>query len=182
MFGVQTQNRFDLVETDDQIRIYSGAGKIPHGMSRLTKDGRKRELFSITLHTLRKDGFMYLKSQGDWGEFLTKPLALFDSSLTVNAQAQFGEVRFQITDMESRPVEGFAFDDCVPLKEADSLAHPVSWRGSDLEKIAGKVIRLEVQLRNADLYSIRGNFHFLDAQDRWMLDDGKKIDASLFDF
>jgi hypothetical protein len=29
---------------------------------------------------------------------------------------------------------------------------------------------------------LRGKFHFLDAQDRFMLDDGQPIDPSLFDF
>ena len=75
---------------------------------------------------------------------MTKPLALFDRNLTVNAQAQFGEVRFQVTDMESRPVDGLTFEDCIPLQEADSLKHPVSWRGGDLKEVLGKVIRLDV--------------------------------------
>ncbi|MEK6239493.1 MAG: hypothetical protein N2C14_32645, partial [Planctomycetales bacterium] len=169
-----------LVETDDEIRIYSGTGKIPHGMSRFTKNGRERKLFGVTLHTLRKDGFMSLASQGDWGEFLSKPLALFDDHLTVNAQAAFGEIRFQLTDMKSQPVEGFTFEDCVPLKEADSLAHPVSWRKGILRDCLNKVVRLEVQMRNAQLYAFTGNFHFLDAQDQWMIDDGKPIVTTLF--
>ena len=42
-------------------------------VSRVTPRDRERELFAITLHTLRKDGFTYLRSQGDWGEFLSKP-------------------------------------------------------------------------------------------------------------
>jgi hypothetical protein len=41
---------------------------------------------------------------------------------------------------------------------------------------------LEVQLRNAELYSFSGDFHFLDAQDRWMIDDGKPVDRTLLDF
>ncbi|MCA9069603.1 MAG: hypothetical protein KDA84_11800, partial [Planctomycetaceae bacterium] len=171
-----------LVETDDEIRIYSGTGKIPHGMSRMTKDGRTRELFSITLHTLRKDGFMFLESEGDWGEFLSKPLTLFDEKLTINAQAKYGEIRFQLTDMESRPVEGFTFEDSITLKEADSLSHHVAWRKGNLRNVLNKVVRLEVQLRNAQLYAFHGNYHFLDAQDRWMLDDGKPIDPTLFNF
>jgi hypothetical protein len=125
---------------------------------------------------------MSLQSQGDWGEFLSKPLALFDEHFTVNAQATFGEIRFQLTDMESRPIEGFTFEDCVPLKEADSLAHPVSWRKGNLRDVLNKVIRLEVQLRNAQLYAFRGDFHFLDAQDWSMIDDGKPIDRTLLDF
>ncbi len=170
--GIQASS---LVETDDEIRIYSGSGKIQHGTSGQTPNGRQRELFAITLHTLRKDGFMYLSSQGNHGEFLSKPLALFDEPLTMNAQAQFGKVQFQITDMESRPVEGFTFEDCIALRDADSLRHPLTWRQGKLSTLFNKVVRLEIRLRNAELFSFRGNFHFLDAQDRWMLDDGKPI-------
>ena len=177
--GIQSSS---LVETDDEIRIYSGAGKVPHGMSRLTKNGRQRELFATTLHTLRKDGFMFLQSQGDWGEFLSKPLTLLDDKLTVNAQAKFGEIRYQLTDLESRPVEGFSFDDCLPLQEADALAQPLAWRTGNLRDVLNKVVRLEVQLRNAQLFAFHGNFHFLDAQDRALLDDGQPIDTTLFDF
>ncbi len=171
-----------MVETDNEIRIYSGAGKVLHGLSGSTKNGRKRGLFSILLHTLRKDGFTFLESKGDWGEFLSKPLTLSRGQLTMNAKAPFGEVRFQITDLKSRPVEGFTFEDCIPLKEDDKIAFPIRWKAGKLQDVVGKVIRLEVQLRNAQLHAFHGRFHFIDAQDLWMLDDGKSIDISMFDF
>lgn len=79
-------------------------------------------------------------------------------------------------------IEGCTFDDCTPLASGDSLSWPLSWRGGRLEELLGKIVRLEVKFRSARLYAFRGNFHFLDAQDRWMLGDGKPIDASLFHF
>jgi hypothetical protein len=170
-----------LIETENEIRIYSGAGKIMHGMSRTTETARKRELFAITQHTLRKDGFTYLRPRGDWGRFLSKPMTLNRTGLTMNALASFGEIRYQITDLESRPVKGFTFEECVPLRDVDSLTHPLSWREGKLETLVNKVFRLETRLRNARLFSIRGDWHFLDAQDRWMLDDNKPINTALFD-
>ena len=177
--GIQSSS---LVETDDELRIYSGAGKVLHGMSGRTRNSRQRELFGITQHVLRKDGFMYLEPKGDRGEFLSKPLALVDDNLTVNAEATFGEAKFQLTDLESRPIEGFTFADSMGLHEADSVAYPLKWRGGDLRDLRNKVVRLEAELRNARLYAVRGKFHFLDAQDRWMLEDGKAIDPTLLDF
>jgi len=162
-----------LVETDDELRIYSGSGKPPHGRSRQLARG-KEDMYGILLHTLRKDGFVYLEPEGDHGELLTKPLALTDPLLTCNAQADFGEVRFQITDMESRPVEGYTFEDNLPLAGGDSLKHKIAWRDKTLDDVLGKVVRLQIRLRNARLYAIHGAFHFLDAQDRWMLDQGKR--------
>ena len=41
---------------------------------------------------------------------------------------------------------------------------------------------MEVKLRDARLYAFRGTFHFLDARDRALLDDGRPIDPSLFHF
>ena len=48
-----------------------------------------------------------------------------------------------------------------------------------MDQLIDKVIRLEVKLRAARLYAFRGDFHFIDAQDMWMLRDDKQIDASL---
>jgi hypothetical protein len=30
-------------------------------------------------------------------------------------------------------------------------------------------------MRHSQLYAIRGDMHFIDAQDRWMIEDGKSI-------
>ena len=130
---------------------------------------------SILLHTLRKDGLIYLESEGDWGRFMSKPLVLLEDSLTMNASAPHGEVQFQLTDMESQPVEGFTFNDCLPLVSTDSVAASLRWETGRLSDIVGRIVRLEVRLRHARLFAIRGNFHFIDAQDRWMIEDGKSI-------
>ena len=100
----------------------------------------------------------------------------------MNARAPFGEVFFQVTDMKSQPIEGFTFGDCVPIRQDDSMTWPLLWRARKLDELTNKVIRLEVRFRNANIYSFRGDYHFLDAQDWSMVDDGKSIDTSLFDF
>lgn len=171
-----------LVETDDEIRIYSAASKVQHGLHHSARRAGRKDLGAVLLHTLRKDGFMYLASQGSWASFITKPLALFDPTLVMNAAAPFGEVRYQLTDLESRPVEGYTLDDCTPLVSADSLAWPLEWQGRRLDELLGKIVRLEVKFRSARLYAFRGAFHFLDAQDHWMLRDSKPIATSQFDF
>ncbi len=168
-----------LVETDDEIRIYSSSSKVHHGRSRDANRQGVRQPHSITLHTLRKDGFMYLASGGDWGQFISKPLTILQPGMTINATAPLGEVRFQLTDLESRPVAGFTFDDCQPLRAADELAFPLRWRGGQQE-LVGKIVRLEVALRHAQLFAIRGHLHFIDAQDHWMLVDDKPIVPDAF--
>lgn len=54
-----------LVETDNEILIYSNATKFPHGMERIVAESSPQDRNAIIVHTLRKDGFMYLKSKGD---------------------------------------------------------------------------------------------------------------------
>lgn len=164
-----------LVETDDEIRIYSSASKVHHGQSR---DARRRgieNVASITLHTLRKDGLTFLETEGDRGRFISKPMVLLSPELNVNAAAPHGEVRFQLTDMESRPVEGFTFEDFVAMTAGNSTAFDVQWKNARLDEITGRIVRLEAQMRHARLFAIRGHFHFIDAQDRSLIQDGQPI-------
>jgi hypothetical protein len=164
-----------LVETEDGIRIYSAATKLYHGKGREARRLGVTDNASILLHTLRKDGLMYLESEGDWGRFISKPLVLLEESLTMNASAPHGEVQFQLTDMESQPVEGFTFDDCLPMAGSDSVSAELRWNNGQLKDVVGRIVRLEIRLRHARLFAIRGGMHFIDAQDRWMIEDGKRI-------
>ena len=164
-----------LVETDDELRIYSSGSKLLHGQGRLAERLGVQQPNSILLHTLRKDGFMYLEAESEWGSFTTKPLTLADGQLTMNASANDGEVRYQLSDLESRPIEGFTFDDCRPLKSSDSTRVPLRWNDGDARSLARKIVRLQVSMRRSRLYAFHGRFHFIDAQDRWMLEDGKAI-------
>lgn len=163
-----------LVETDDEIRIYSSASTVHHGMG---GDAKRRGIkaASITLHTLRKDGLTFLESSGGQGHFISKPLVMLSPELTINASAPNGEVCFQLTDMESRPVEGFTFDDSVPLASDDSVNFQLRWNDQDLEQVRGKIVRVEAKMRHARLYVIRGHFHFIDAQDRSLIQDGEAV-------
>lgn len=45
--------------------------------------------------------------------------------------------------------------DYVPLK-ADGIKQAVSWKsGTDLSQLAGKTVRLRIELKDADLYSFQ---------------------------
>lgn len=167
----------------DEIRIWSTAGKHSHGMGAqmIERHGSVSGLGAITLHTLRKDGFFYLASTGSWAEIISKPLVLNRPSLSVNAAVTNGEFRYQLTDVEARPLAGFSFDDCVPLIDADSTSAPLGWAGN-LDSIVGKPIRLEAKWLNGRVYAFRGDWHFLDAQNLHLLEAGESIGEPWFDF
>jgi hypothetical protein len=40
----------------------------------------------------------------------------------------------------------------------------------------------DAKFRNAQLYAVRGKFHFLDAEDMHLLNDGKTIAPRWFDY
>lgn len=130
-----------------------------------------------------KTGSCTWASRGNWASLTTKPLALFSPELRLNALAPYGELAFQVTDLLSKPIAGYTFDDCVPLKEVDALDAPLRFRGkADLSELMNRPIRLQMKFRGARIHAMRGQFHWLDALDVALLKDGKPIDREFFDF
>lgn len=173
-----------MVEHGDELRIYSVGTHDLHHQYAATQFTRKGEgpAMGVILHTLRKDGFMCLASRGNWARFVTKPLVLREPVLSMNVQAPHGEVVVQLTDLASRPLEGFTFDDCMACREQDTLAWDVGWKARKLEEVTGRIVRLEVRFRHARIYAFRGDFHFADALDVELIEDGKPIAADFLDF
>ena len=174
----------DLIEHEDELRIYSvGTLDLHHQYSRTQFEPKGKVPPSfITMHRLRRDGFMYLTSRGHWATFTTKPLLLQEPELFLNALGPHGEIQYQLTDLESRPLAGFTFDDCAPRSECDGLRLPLEWRERSLTEVLSRPVRLEIRFRHARLYAIRGDFHFADALDVARADDGQPVNTELFDF
>ncbi|MGD9496318.1 MAG: hypothetical protein AB7Y46_08405 [Armatimonadota bacterium] len=106
--------------------------------------------------TIRTDGFVSVHAGGEAGEMLTRPLVFSGERLVVNyATSAVGWLRFELCDEAGEPIEGFSLVDSEVLF-GNELAHEVTWRGStDVSALAGRPVRLRVQLQDADLYSIR---------------------------
>ena len=172
-----------LVERDDELIIYSAATPDLHHQHTTSQFVRKGEMppSAIIAHRLRRDGFTYLRSKGNFARFLTKPMVFLEPELRVNAQAPHGELAFQLTDLLSKPLAGFTFADCVPFVSDDQTDQPVRWRQRSLGEVANQVVRLEVEFRNAHIHAFRGNFHFADALDVALVDDSRPIDAAFLD-
>ena len=64
-------------------------------------------------------------------------------------------MRVEIQDESGEPVPGFTLADCSPVF-GDSHDRVISWKGgSDVGKLAGKPVRLRIELKDADLYSLQ---------------------------
>jgi hypothetical protein len=181
-YGCTQLRPYSIIEQDKEIRIYSGASQAPHGLESTIRQRTGKNTNAIVMHRLRKDGWMYLGSKGHWARFQTKPLGIWSTDIKINASAPFGVVRYQVTDEKSKPIEGFTFDECIPLQDNDSVNWPMQWEKGKVSDLSGKVIRLEIEFYNAKIYSLTAAYHMLDAQDKWLIEDSKTIDPSRFDY
>jgi len=107
-------------------------------------------------YTLRVDGFVSAHAPLVGGELLTKTLTFAGERLVLNAATSgAGSIRIELEDPEGRPIPGFALADADEFY-GDDLARTYSWKGrSDLRPLAGRPVRLRIQLKDADLYSLR---------------------------
>ena len=114
----------------------------------------------VTAHmvrtTVRADGFVSVNADYAGGEFVTKPLVFTGRELVINYSTSApGQVQVEVQDASGKAVPGFALDDCPPIY-GDQIERVVKWKGgSDLSSLAGKPVRLRVNMKDADLYSIR---------------------------
>ena len=64
-------------------------------------------------------------------------------------------MRVELQDDDGAPIDGFSLEDCDPIY-GDQVDRFVTWqRRIDLSELAGKPIRMFVELNDADLYSFR---------------------------
>ena len=108
----------------------------------------------------RKDGFVSVRGGGESGKLVTKPITLGQAAerLIVNYRAnQGGSIRAAIKQSNGQAIAGYTLHDCKPLR-GDSLQQHVAWKdGGDIRNLRGNhpVVRLEFELKNADLFSLQ---------------------------
>lgn len=106
----------------------------------------------IGLATLRRDGWVTVRPEADYGWLLTKPLKLKGKTLFVNADASRGVLTVSILDENGQPIPRFDRYSCIHIAKDDTAA-PVKWRAADIASLAGRTVRLKFYLRHAALYS-----------------------------
>jgi hypothetical protein len=122
--------------------------------------------------TQRLDGFLSLDAGDKPGTFITRPF-IFDGDKLVLNVAAGGSVKVGIMALHGKPYTGYnvaltnpprdrtrnyGIIDCDAIS-TDSVRHVVTWKGdSDVGDLAGQVVRLRFEMRNAKLYA----FQFVD--------------------
>jgi len=107
-------------------------------------------------YVFRTDGLAALHGPYQGGVMVTKPLTFAGSQLTLNfATSAAGSIWIEIQDAAGQPIEGFAKADCDTII-GNEISRVVTWNGSsDVSPLAGKPLRLRVELEDADLFSLR---------------------------
>ncbi len=104
--------------------------------------------------TQRLDGFVSLDASETPGIAMTHPLTFAGSRLELNVCAK-GAVRVGLLNESGQPLPGFGLEDCDPIV-GDTVHHVVTWRKqAGLGSLAGKVVRLKLELVDAKLYALQ---------------------------
>lgn len=110
---------------------------------------------------LRLDGFVSVSADYQGGAFVTRPLVFSGAStgdiqLLINyATSAVGDIQVEVQDAVGAPVSGYTLAGCDEIVGAQ-IERAVTWDGGfDLNRLAGKPIRLRFVMSDADLYSLR---------------------------
>lgn len=128
----------------------------PAEMSFFVQKGYGQPGHHLARYTLRLDGIASLHAGFDGGEMVTKPFRFAGSALEINyATSAAGSLRFELQDENGQPLPGFALADAREVI-GDQIERTVTWTGgASVAPLAGRVVRLRVVLKDADLFSFR---------------------------
>lgn len=102
-------------------------------------------------YSMRIDGFACAHASAKGAELLTKPFTFEGGKLEMNFRTSAGGfVKVALTDEDGNVLEGF---EEVRLF-GDSIERPVDFTG-DLTALNGKPVRMQLQMRDADVYSFK---------------------------
>lgn len=137
----------DWIEVGDEWWFYYSGFDGPHGDPTARQPG-------IGVATIKKERLISLRGPRGGGVVITRQILWPGGKLLLNADTSGGEIKVRLSDAKRRVLDGFDYDDCVPL-DSDSVRHTVRWKDKSIESIAGQTIRLEIFLKEADLYTFR---------------------------
>ena len=107
-------------------------------------------------YSLRLDGFASLHAGYEGGEMMSKPFRFSGEELDINyATSAAGSLRFELQNEAGHVWSGYALEDSREII-GDQISRTVAWTGgTSVKALAGKVVRLRVVLKDADLFSLQ---------------------------
>jgi hypothetical protein len=126
----------------DEVYMYYGGYARGHKVERFTER-------QIGLVRTKRDRYVARAADGA-GLLRTRLVALEGNKLALNVDASGGAARVQILDDKEKPILGFRFEDCDPIR-GDALSASVRWKRT-LSGLGRQPVRLEFALRSAKLF------------------------------
>ena len=136
-----------LIEDGDRvIAYYTGCRRAAGALlrSQWTK--------SIGMASWPRDRLVGLMTREDG--FVETTATVTAGRLHVNADASSGSIHAALAEEDGTPIEGFSVDECQPLVNGDALDHLLEWKNGDLSSLAGRTVRIHLELRNTELFSL----------------------------
>ena len=110
---------------------------------------------------LRRDGFAGMAvdktaaTRHDRPALLqTQPVSVAAGALQLNIEGHDGTARAALFDEGAEPIDGFGFDDCLPIDE-DNVRAEVRWRNAGISQLTGRRVILMVELNAGTIWSYR---------------------------
>ncbi|MCC8171454.1 MAG: hypothetical protein LIP00_06645 [Parabacteroides sp.] len=106
---------------------------------------------STGLATLRRDGFVSMRTEGE-GYLITEKVVFDGRHFFVNAEAD--GLAVELLDADGKIIPGFSKADCNKLTHLNATKQKVTWQsGKEIASLAGRSVRIKFYLTGGDLYA-----------------------------
>ena len=106
-------------------------------------------------YSMRLDGFSSIRSGYSGGMVTTKPFKFRGSELFVNySTSAAGSIQLEVLDVDRNSLPGFELKDCQVII-GNEISRKVNWDEKSLKELEGQTIRLRIQMKDADLFSLK---------------------------
>jgi hypothetical protein len=107
---------------------------------------------AMGLAKLRRDGFASMQARYPGSTLKTRPVRFSGAHLFVNANTAGDRLRVEVQDVDNKPIDGFAFEDCLCFL-GNSTKTEIRWKTADLASLAGQPVRFVFQLDRGEIYA-----------------------------
>lgn len=148
---------------DDKLLFLASASVGEHAAyTDMQKAGlNTRGVIRPLLYEMRLDGFAAMRTRSKDGVLRTKTIIPQSGDLSLNVKTpRHTAVQVQILDGETgKPIPGYTRDEAISISGDHLFAKPRWQNKTDLSELVGQPIRIEVFMREAELYAIRVPCH-----------------------
>ena len=156
-----------LRTNDDKLLLYASASKGGHGDARVMDEAGLdiTGLQNPQLYEMRLDGFCSLKTWGHRGVLRTKTIVPKSGKISLNVRTMdHTEIHVQILDGKTaQPIPEYTWEEAAPISGDHLFAQPRWKRRSDISELVDRPIRIEIAMREAELFAIRNECEALYA-------------------